>query len=132
MDLLALTLLFTELTPFLMKKIKNKNWDIKQNIFDTTDPTSLLMLLRYSPEKILEYQKSLIDIERDLIKIMCEDRNNARKMETHPLKRYFMLCLILIALIVCITLICKNNQSKETIAILSTLCGILGMCLKDI
>lgn len=120
MDLLTLGLMVSQ---FLFKQFPN---------MDIKDPMQLMYMLKASPDKALELYKHLMILEKEMQKLMIEDRRHARNLQTPAYRRFAMLAVVGIGLIFCLMVMQQPCLSKEMLAVVSTLSGILGACMKDI
>ena len=97
-------------------------------------PIKLIAALK--PEKdnahSIELYKQLMALEQEMFRLMLEDRRLAREAYPSVARRFGFLALLVAGLIACFYVMYSVRLSKEQLAVVSALSGILGMCLKDI
>ena len=125
-DLLAVGLIASQFFSKQFPQVFPQALDIK-------DPMQLMYLLRSSPEKSLELYKHMLALEQEIQKLILEDRLNARQIhQQKQWSRWIFLFVAIIGLISCFVTMNRLYISKELLAVVSALAGILGVCLRDI
>ena len=114
--------------------------EIAKKVTGSRDAPHALRLLESSPEALLEFQREIRDMERDLERAYLQDRQDARYRDMafvstgRTNKRADIMVLAAAAgLLSCLVSLAvfRENLPGEAVGIISTIAGIFGSCLKD-
>lgn len=145
---IAAALSLAEFAPSIIRLIAgDKKADSAQEILNkakritgTDDVPSIAQLFRENPQLLIQFQQSMLEIERDREISYLNDRKDARERDAQFIKsghrNYrgdIMVMAAACGLISCLATLTyfANNLPGETVGILSTIAGIFGSCLKD-
>ncbi len=122
------------------QEIAKKVIDIAKKVTGTSDASHALRLLESSPEALLEFQREIRDMERDLERAYLQDRQDARYRDMAFIssgrsnkRADVMVIAAAVGLLSCLISLAvfRENLPGEAVGIISTIAGIFGSCLKD-
>lgn len=114
--------------------------DIAKKLTGQSTASDALKLLQTSPEILLEFQKEIRDMERDLERAYLFDRQDARYRDMayissgrSNLRADIMVVSAAAGLLACLVSLAvfQGDLPGEAVGIISTIAGIFGSCLKD-
>lgn len=120
--------------------IAKKVIDIAKKVTGSSEASHALRLLESDPEALLEFQREIQDIERDLERAYLQDRQDARYRDMafvsngrSNTRADVMVIAAAVGLLACLTSLAvfRSNLPGEAVGIISTIAGIFGSCLKD-
>jgi hypothetical protein len=122
------------------KGVAGKIVDIARRITKSDDPTMALEALRSKPELLLEFQRDVLEMDRDLERAFLLDRQDARARDQsfvttgrYNIRADIMVLAAAFGLLACLLALAyyKETLPGEAVGIISTVAGIFGSCLKD-
>lgn len=124
------------------ENIASRVTDIAKKLTGMDDIPGIIANLRDNPEKARMFQKELYAMETEVELSLIHDRQEARKRDAQLLaatgktnrRADIMVVSAVLGLGVCLSLLCffsKEGLPGEAVAIISTISGIFGACLKD-
>lgn len=114
--------------------------DIAKRVTGSGDAAAALRVLQSNPNILIEFQKSIMKVDRDLESAYLYDRQDARSRDIAMLSsgRYnfradVMVVSAAFGLLSCLVALAyyHDNLPGEAVGIISTVAGIFGSCLKD-
>lgn len=125
-----------------IETIASRVTDIAKTLTGIDDIPGIIAHLRDNPEKARIFQKELYAMETEVELSLIHDRQEARKRDTQLLavtgktnrRADIMVLSAVLGLIVCLGslyLFSGNGFPGEVVAIVSTIAGVFGACLKD-
>ena len=114
--------------------------EIAKSITGTKDVAKALSILQTNPTALLDFQKQVLSIERDLEEAYLQDKQDARYRDMAYIqagrqnkRADIMVVAAALGLLSCLLTLCLFNESLpgEAVGIISTIAGIFGSCLKD-
>lgn len=123
-----------------VKDIANRVVDIAKKVTQSGDAHMALEILKSNPEALINFQKEVLDMDRDLERAFLSDRHNARMRDMAFLTsgRYnfradIMVLAAAAGLLACLVALgyYRDRLPGEAVGIISTIAGIFGSCLKD-
>lgn len=117
---------------------------VVKRVTGTDDLTQATAVLRADPNKVLELQRGMAEIEADLEKAYLADRSDARSMSVERARvsaesakadarrKNAMIAGDVLGLVVCLAvLVLVPNLPGEVRGIISTIAGVFGLGLRD-
>lgn len=114
--------------------------DIAKKLTGSSTPQSAIDKLRDDPKALVNFQKAMMKLDRDLEASFLKDRMNARKRDMifahhgkSNLRADIMVISAALGLLLCLFSLAlyRNLMPGEAVGIISTIAGIFGSCLKD-
>ena len=122
------------------KNIAKQVIGIAKKITGTDDAVRALSVLEKDPKALMNFQKAILAMERDLEHAFLMDRQDARyrdmafissgRSNTRADVMVISAALGLLSCLVSLALF-RGNLPGEAVGIISTIAGIFGACLKD-
>tara|TARA_R110002095_G_scaffold186939_2_gene164240 strand:- start:1100 stop:1636 length:537 start_codon:yes stop_codon:yes gene_type:complete len=120
--------------------IAKKVIDIAKKVTGSSEASHALRLLESDPEALLDFQREIQDMERDLERAYLQDRQDARYRDMAFVSKGrsntradIMVVAAAVGLLSCLISLAvfRSNLPGEAVGIISTIAGIFGSCLKD-
>lgn len=122
--------------------IASRVTDIAKKLTGMDDIQGIISHLRENPDKACSFQKELCAMETEVELSLIHDRQEARKRDAQLLavtgrtnrRADIMVLSAVLGLGTCLCSLClfsKEGLPGEAVAIISTISGIFGACLKD-
>lgn len=122
------------------KNIAKSVIDIAKKVTGAADAGSALSILKQNPQALIEFQKSVLSMERDLEHAYLIDRQDARYRDMAFIstgrsnkRADIMVVSAAAGLLSCLLTLAffSGKLPGEAVGIISTIAGIFGSCLKD-
>ena len=120
--------------------IAKKVVDIAKKVTGSSEGSNALKILEADPEALLNFQREVQDMERDLERAYLEDRQDARYRDMAFIsngrsnkRADIMVVAAALGLLSCLVSLAlfRSKLPGEAVGIISTIAGIFGSCLKD-
>ena len=120
--------------------IAKKVINVAKTVTGTSDAASALNILKQNPQALLDFQYTVLTIERDLEQSYLVDRQDARYRDMAFVKAGkankradIMVIAAAFGLLACLLTLSlfTHRLPGEAVGIISTISGIFGSCLKD-
>lgn len=122
------------------QKVAEEVVNIAQNVTNVNDPYDMCKALRTNPDKLLEFQKRVLETQLSWDQMVFQDRRDARardiaivQAKNRNVRGDVMVFCAAVGLILCLCSLgyYADNLPGEAVGIISTIAGIFGACLKD-
>jgi hypothetical protein len=127
--------------PDNVESISSKIATMACKVANTDSPMAAIQRLKEDPTLVFEFQKLMVEYEKEFERNVVQDRQNARTRDIaianlgRPNRRadYMVFCAVF-GLIFCLCCVgyYGDRLTGEAIGITSTVAGIFGACLKDV
>lgn len=148
MSIIATALAFSQFAPVISKWIGGKSAEnvantiigIAKNITNSNNEKEALQKLQRDTKLVAEFQKAIIESEKEIELALIKDRESARNRDIAIInagrrnkRADIMVIAAAMGLVICLIVIClfEQNLPGEAVGIISTVAGIFGSCLKD-
>lgn len=114
--------------------------NIAQRLTGQVEFDKMVSVLKNNPELIVDFQQSILDLEREVLSAEVEDRRHARDRDIALIaagqsnrRADIMVVASAMGLVLCLLSLGFYHKvlPGEAIGIISTVSGIFGACLKD-
>ena len=114
--------------------------DVAQKIAGHNDPYAVTQDMKENPHLVAEFQRAILQIDKDLEDAALKDRQNARNRDIalaqvgrKNTRADIMVLSAAIGLVMCLASLAFYSEALpgEAVGIISTIAGIFGACLKD-
>lgn len=114
--------------------------EIAKKITDCEDAASAVCNLKENPSAVIEFQKAVLEMDKDIEAATLQDRQNARNRDIalaqvghKNVRADIMVVSAAVGLILCLASLAFYSEALpgEAVGIISTVAGIFGACLKD-
>ncbi|MBY0462932.1 MAG: hypothetical protein K2Q34_07105 [Alphaproteobacteria bacterium] len=114
--------------------------NIAQKITGCDDAAGAVSNLKENPSAVIEFQKAVLEMDKDLEVATLQDRQNARNRDIalaqvghKNVRADIMVVSAAMGLIMCLASLAFYSEALpgEAVGIISTVAGIFGACLKD-
>jgi hypothetical protein len=148
MNIITTALALSQFAPIITKwiggtsaeSVANTVVNIAKNVTNSINEKEALQKLQSDKKLVAEFQKLIIESEKEIETAILKDRESARSRDIafinsgrHNKRADIMVIAAALGLVACLAVICLFNKSLpgEAIGIISTVAGIFGSCLKD-
>ncbi len=148
MNIVATALALSQFAPIISKWVIGKTGEntaqtvvnIAKKVTDSINEKDILHKLQNDTQLVIEFQKAVLESEKEIEIAILKDRENARMRDIAIIntgrrnkRADIMVIAAALGLIVCLAVICLFEQHLpgEAVGIISTIAGIFGSCLKD-
>lgn len=146
--IIAAALGFAEFAPMIARWLSgNQAEDVATRVVDMAkkitgyeDTNNAVSYFRENPTAIIEFQKAVLEMDKDLEVAVFQDRQNARNRDIalaqvghKNMRADIMVVSAALGLIMCLASLAFYSEALpgEAVGIISTVAGIFGACLKD-
>ncbi len=114
--------------------------DIAKKITGCNDANDLTNSFKENPSAVIEFQKAVLEMDKDLEMAALQDRQNARNRDIalaqvghKNVRADIMVVSAAMGLVMCLASLAFYSEALpgEAVGIISTVAGIFGACLKD-
>lgn len=122
-------------------EVAGKVVGIAQTITGTSTPEAATEVLKADPAKLLEFQKSMADVELEEERQRYADIANARNRDIEIRKvsggqnhrADYMVLMDVVGLIACLVVLCfyRKEIPAEAVGLISTIAAAFSLCLRD-
>jgi hypothetical protein len=148
MSIITTALALSQFAPIIAKWVggsraenaANTVVSIAKNITKSSDENEILRRLQHDQNLVLEFQKAIIDSEKEIEMAILKDKESARNRDIAIIntgrrnkRADIMVISAALGLILCLVIITiyQDKLPGEAVGIISTIAGIFGSCLKD-
>lgn len=148
MSIIATAMVLSQFAPIIAKWIGGKSAEsvantvvnIAKSVTNSADEKQALMKLQNNTGLVADFQKAVIDAEKDIELAIIRDKESARNRDIAIInngrrnkRADIMVIAAALGLIICLAVIglFQEKLPGEAVGIISTIAGIFGSCLKD-
>ncbi len=122
------------------QEMAQKVVEIAHSVTDSLDPVTAIQKLSENHKMMIEFQKSILDLEMRMVESELQDRQDARardivitKAGRTNIRADIMVISAALGLVLCLASLghYSDELPGEAVGIISTIAGIFGACLKD-